>query len=258
MLLNDNLWRCFNNSKIKKKNNESLQPIILNEVFSMDSFNTKQLEALAQKIINEMEYNTYITEDEDFYTYIDPLNLPESVYDMIASDWQKPKDDLTVTEILGSPYTKKYLIKNIINEFKNEYHYIESLGNPIKLYRFLNLDYEEGKSKSTKLNADKMLNHILSNQNIHLGLSWTPIFHKAEEFGKDNFDLYDGIIMEINCSRDAINLANTLILRNTYTYFNFENEIELIKSAPILLKKIYKLNNKGNWKSIEINKQYRA
>ena len=238
--------------------NDNLIPKILNEVFSMDSFNKKQLESLAKKIIDDMEYNSYITGDDDYDMYTKPLNLPESVYDMIASDYGKSKEELSVAEILGSPYTQKYLIKNIINEFKNEYHYLESLGNPLKLYRYLDLYYE--KSSNIELNrlGDTMLQHILSKPNIHLGLSWTPLFHKAQEFGDVNHDLYDGIIMEIECSRDSINLPNTLILRNTYTQYNYENEIELIKNSPILLKNIYKLNDEGIWNKMPINKQYKA
>lgn len=238
--------------------NCQLIPKILNEVFSMDSFNKKQLEELAKKIINDMEYNSYITGDDDYEMYIDPLNLPESVYDMIASDYKKPKEELSVVEILGSPYTQKYLIKTIINEFKNEYHYLESLGNPLKLYRYLDLYYEKSNNIESNRLGDTMLQHILSKPNIHLGLSWSPIFHKAVEFGDNNHNLYDGIIMEIECSRDAINLPNTLILRNTYTHYNYENEIELINSSPIMLKNIYKLNDNGKWEKSSINKQYRA
>lgn len=239
-------------------NNDFNQPKILNEVFSMDSFTPAQLKNLAYRVASDIENNSDILENEDFDTYVYPLNLPQSVLDMIKAENNIENiEDLSMLDILGSKYSEKYLIKRIINEFKDEYYYLESLGNPLTLYRFIDL-YYEGKQKNVKYEGEVMLNHILSQPNIHLGNCWTPFFHKAKEFGDDNHYLPEGVIFEIECQRDTINLANTLVKRNTYTYYNYENEIELIKSAPVMLKRIYKLDNDGDWRAKIINKKYKA
>lgn len=241
-------------TKLLLKNSNKLQNLY--EVFSFDSLNQNQLKNLAKQIIKNINNNTFI-EDGDYDIYISPLNIPNSVFDMIAIDNNKDVNDLSIMEILNSPYTEKYLIKYIINEFKEIFNYLKSLGNPLTLYRFIDLNYSS-EERNKFIDKNDMLNHILLNQNIHLGRSWTPNFDSAEEFGQNNYDVHDGIILQIECSPNVINLQQTLILRNSFTYYNYENEIELIKNSPILLKRIYKLDDKGIWRPRNINKNYKV
>lgn len=250
--------------------------LVLNEVFSMDSFNKKQLESMAEEIILNLKNNDYIYSSNEGYDIWLPDNyIPQEVLDMIYYDlksdpeynWLSKEDTIPAYEVLSSKYAKKYVMKFIMNEFQNTYKRLESLGNPLTLYRFINLElYDYKKRPNDGLyhepkfisGYDDTLNHILSRPNIHLGICWTPSIRSADEFGSESYSLGNGIILEAKVSRDAINLRNTLIKRNSLTYFSYENEIELIKGSKIMLTRYYQYDDDGDMRPHNVNKPYRV
>lgn len=228
---------------------------ILNEKFSMDNWKKKDYDKIIDEIINQD--NTNFESDVANCWEIKQLDLPDSVKDLILQDfiqYEKDKDiqhswglpkwgDIDAWYVLTHKYARKYIEKYLMKEFKQTYHFIESLGNPMKLYRFVHFDYNRWKlayKPQTKLSPEEMGDHILKNPNIHLGVCWTPHFDKAQDFGHQEHEIDEYcMIIEAIVPRDAVNLPNTLIKRSSFTYYHYEDEIELIKGSPIMVEHVW-------------------
>lgn len=242
---------------------------ILNEKFSMDNWKKKDYDKIIDEIIKDENPNLDDPADDSYEVSL--LNLPQEVKDLILVDYitkEKPKQDthrmsyqtpeqmqqikdnsqldwgaVDAWYVMEHPYARKYIEKFCMNEFKKTYNFIESLGNPMTLYRFIHFDYNKNRASSkkmTKLTPEDFGDHILKNDNIHLGVCWTPHFEKAKEFGHNEhyIDEYC-MIIEALVPRDAINLPNTLIKRSELTYYHYEDEIELIKGSPIMVEHVW-------------------
>lgn len=239
---------------------------ILNEKFSMDNWKKKDYDKIIDEIIKEENPNLDDPADDSYEVSL--LNLPQEVKDMILADYitkEKPKQDAIRAKyqtpeqmkqimdnskldwgcvdawyVIEHPYARKYINKFCMNEFKKTYNFIESLGNPMTLYRFVHFDYNKNRATGknlTKLSPEEFASHILKNENIHLGVCWTPHFDKAEEFGIHEHTVDDYcMIIEAKVPRDAVNLPNTLMKRSELTYYNYEDEIELIKGSKIYVE----------------------
>lgn len=244
---------------------------ILNEKFSMDNWKKKDYDRIIDEIIKDENPNIE-SSGGDCYE-IQMLNIPNEVKDLIVADYidkEIPKqiksaesymsperfaqyiknqreneytfENLDAWYILEHPYARKYIDKFLMNEFKKTYYWIESLGNPLTLYRFIHFDYNRwgSRARTTKLSPEDFGDHILKNSNIHLGVCWTPHFDKAEEFGSQEHTIDEFcMIIEAKVPRDAINLPNTLIKRSELTYYHYEDEIELIKGSPIMVESVW-------------------
>ena len=255
-------------SQHKNKINEAY---ILNEKFSMDNWKKKDYDKIIDEIIKDENPNIESSAGDCYE--IQMLNIPNEVQDLIVADYidkEIPKqiksaesymsperfaqyiknqreneytfENLDAWYILEHPYARKYIDKFLMNEFKKTYYWIESLGNPLTLYRFIHFDYNRwgSRARTTKLSPEEFGDHILKNNNIHLGVCWTPHFDKAEEFGSQEHTIDEFcMIIEAKVPRDAINLPNTLIKRSELTYYHYEDEIELIKGSPIMVESVW-------------------
>lgn len=264
---------------------------ILNEKFSMDNWKKADYDKIIDEILKEDNPNLE-SNDADCYE-IRMLNIPEEVQDLIVADYvskeipnkiksaesymsperlvqyiENVKNDdyqfenLDAWYVLDHPYAKKYVTKFLMKEFKQTYYWIESLGNPLTLYRFIHFDYNRwgSRSRPTKLSPEEFGDHILKHKNIHLGVCWTPHFDKAEEFGMNEHVVDDYcMVVEAIVPRDAINLPNTLIKRSELTYYHYEDEIELIKGSPVTVTKVWfpSSDSVSDWIGKEINKPYK-
>ena len=254
--------------------------MLLNEKFEMDNWTSKDYDKIIQKILRDDNPNLqgYVKNCPD----IQQLNLPIEVQDLIVLDWIKEKKghhdflqakyhnsmnikqtiefgDIDVEYVLAHPYTYKYLKKFFMKEFKETYNFLESLGNPFKLFRFIHLNYSQWRRK-INIKPDQLFNFILNNKNIHLGICWTPLMDAAEEFGWNELNLDDNsIIVEAKVERDVINLPKTLQKRSEFTYYHYENEIELIKGSKIFVENIYRYNIlKNKWIKYTVNNYYKV
>lgn len=269
---------------------------ILNEKFSMDNWTKKDFDKIIDKIIKEENPNLDDPADDSYEVSL--LNLPQEVKDLILVDYitkEKPKQDayratyqnpeflkrydeqhptvdwgeIDAWYVMEHPYARKYIEKYCMNEFKKTYKFIESLGNPMTLYRFVHFDYNKNRASSkkmTKLTPEDFGDHILKNDNIHLGVCWTPHFEKAKEFGHNEHYIDDYcMIIEATVPRDAVNLPNTLMKRSQLTYYNYEDEIELIKGSPIMVENFWfppdiesRLNGNNEWINNHKHKIYKV
>lgn len=272
-------------SQSKNKINETY---ILNEKFSMDNWKKKDYDKIIDAIINEENPNL---DAEVAYSYeIGLLNLPQEVKDAILHDYitrEKPKqdaisasyqtpeqiesnkkyktgwDDIDAWYVMEHPYARKYIEKYCMNEFKKTYNFIESLGNPMTLYRYVNFDYNKYrgiKQQPTSLPPSVFGSQILRLKGRHLGLCWTPHWEKAEEFGLVMTDHNRHcMIIEARVPRDAVNLPNTLMKRSQLTYFNYEDEIELIKGSRIWVEAFHVFDeDSGTFKELGGRDYYKA
>jgi len=262
-----------NNGEYSMEKNNINESYILNEKFSMDNWKKKDYDKIIDEIINQ-ENTNLDTSAEDSYE-IRLLNLPQEVKDLILVDYitkEKPKQDahrmtyqtpeqiqqikddsqldwgaVDAWYVMEHPYARKYIEKFCMNEFKKTYNFIESLGNPMTLYRFVHFDYNKNRAPGknlTKLSPEELASQILKRDNIHLGVCWTPHWEKAVEFGMQEHTVDDYcMIIEAKVPRDAVNLPNTLIKRSQLTYYNYEDEIELIKGSKIYVEAFNFYNN---------------
>ena len=244
-----------NNGEYSMEKNNINETYILNEKFSMDNWKKKDYDKIIDEIIKQDNAN-FDSNVENCWE-IKQLDLPDSVKDLILQDfiqyekdkgvqhfWGLPKwGDIEAWYVLTHKYARKYIEKYLMKEFKQTYHFIESLGNPMKLYRFVHFDYNKWKlayKPKTKLSPEEMGDHILKNPNIHLGVCWTPHFDKAQDFGYQEHEIDEYcMIIEALVPRDAVNLPNTLIKRSSFTYYHYEDEIELIKGSPIMVEHVW-------------------
>ena len=128
---------------------------ILNEKFSLDNWKKKDYDKIIDEIIKQDNAN-FDSNVENCWE-IKQLDLPDSVKDLILQDfiqyekdkgvqhfWGLPKwGDIEAWYVLTHKYVRKYIEKYLMKEFKQTYHFIESLGNPMKLYRFVHFDYNK-------------------------------------------------------------------------------------------------------------------
>lgn len=272
---------------------------ILNEKFSMDNWKKKDYDKIIDMILKEENPN--LDENAEDCWEVRILNIPDEIKELILQDYvskeipkqyaymstyrenliKKPVEaydwgDVDAWYALTHPYARKYVEKFLMKEFKGTYHFIESLGNPMTLYRFIHFDYNRWNNPNrgkTKLSPEEFGQHLLSNSNIHLGVCWTPHFDKAEEFGYQEHNVDDiCMIVQAKVNRDAVNLPNTLMKRSELTYYHYEDEIELLKGSPLQVEYVYfppssdkyfykdSYDNIRNeeWFKKPINKQYKV
>lgn len=224
--------------------------MLLNEAFDIKRLSNNILEEMYQEFLNQDYDKLANTTVENSYE-ITSLKLPVSVQEAILIDYNEDypnnpvKDfkDVLASYVFRHPYAKKYVFKTIRRECIETFKEINSLGNPLKLYRFINFDYNRWKPrdrKSTQLSIDDFYNHIMRTPNIHLGVCWTPSFDSAVDFGdlERKIDKYS-MILEITANRNAINFLKTFTKRSQFSYWSYENEIELIKGSIVRLDKIH-------------------
>lgn len=224
---------------------------MLLESFTEQSLTPKIVQELSDKIFGGMGNN------DDYWVYnkeefIDEFNIPKNVIDMVCQELNKSFDDLTSHDIAYSQYTEKYILKYMKNEFIKEINYLKQF-NPNYVYRIIDIGWL---SDETNQPMDKLIQNIISNKNnkIHLGKCWAASEDSVIEFA-ENLSM-DTMIFKAKIMYNNIDVPETLVLRNKFTDFRYENEIRLLKGSSIFVESIQQFNDGELSNTYNINKKY--
>lgn len=224
---------------------------MLLESFTEQSLTPKIVQELSDKIFGGMGNN------DDYWVYnkeefIDEFNIPQNVIDMVCQELNKSFDDLTSHDIAYSQYTEKYILKYMKNEFIKEINYLKQF-NPNYVYRIIDIGWL---SNETNQPMDKLIQNIISNKNnkIHLGKCWAVSEDSVLEFA-ENLSM-DTMIFKAKIMYNNIDVPETLVLRNKFTDFRYENEIRLLKGSSIFVESIQQFNDGELSNTYNINKKY--
>lgn len=230
--------------------------MLLNEAFTRDSLTPQVVEDLTVKILSDMGKNNGMWFDDQIENIISILKLPQPVVDMICAENNCDFDGLDTKMIFSSDYAEKYILKYMKTEFLKTYDMLESsYGNGGYIYRVIDLD---NLAHKYSLNHDLIIDNITKNPNkIHLGICWTNDYDSVWDFAEN---LNENIlIFKAKINMQPIDIPETLILRNQFTDYYYENEIRLIRGAPIFVEEICQYNDSSKPSNIfTVQKMYKA